>query len=221
MNYLKIEQNSPEWWAYKVGKVSGTKFGKLISGRENMLVDELAAEILEGAIYPDDYISDDMQFGIDNEPVAIDLYEAKTGIKFERGGVIQNYSIKMHMSSPDAVNIERGIVVEVKCTRNGYVHLNRFRKGVDAKYLGQCINYFAVDPNIKEVHFVSYCPFRHERELVVVILTRDTIIESKTTIKNGTGNTTINDKVNLGLELLPQLEKEVAELVNDFKTIKF
>ena len=221
MNYLRIEQNSPEWWAYKVGKVSGTRFGKLISGRENMLVDELAAEILEGAIYPDDYITDDMQFGIDNEPVAIDLYEKQTGIKFERGGVIQNPTIKMHMASPDAVNLEREIVVEVKCTRNVYVHLNRFRKGIESKHIPQCINYFASDPLIKEVHCVSYCPFRTERELVVIVLTRGTIIESKTTIKNGTINTTIQDKVNEALALFPELERETNELVINFKTIKF
>ena len=37
MSYLKIEQHSTEWWQFKVGRVSGTRFGKLISGRDNGL----------------------------------------------------------------------------------------------------------------------------------------------------------------------------------------
>ena len=40
MNYLNIEQKSQAWWDYKVGKISGTRFGQLISSRENMLIDE-------------------------------------------------------------------------------------------------------------------------------------------------------------------------------------
>ena len=48
MKHLKIEQKSPEWWAYKVGRVSGTRTGQLISARENSLIDEMLDEMDAG-----------------------------------------------------------------------------------------------------------------------------------------------------------------------------
>ena len=55
MNYQRIEQKSPEWWKLKVGKVSGTRFGQLISNRENSLVEEIVNELLDGCCEHDDY----------------------------------------------------------------------------------------------------------------------------------------------------------------------
>ena len=52
MSYLKIEQHSTEWWQFKVGRVSGTRFGKLISGRDNGLIYEIVNELLDGHITP-------------------------------------------------------------------------------------------------------------------------------------------------------------------------
>jgi len=216
--YKQIEQLSPEWWAVKVDKVSGTRFGQLISGRENMLVDELANEIMDGFIEQDDFVTDDMQFGIENEPIAIDLYEKKIGMKFKRGGVLlSDIYPTLHMASPDAISEDETIVVEVKCTTHGKTQLNRFRKGVDSKYLPQIINYFAVSQKVKEVHWISYCPFRPERPLVVIVLTRDTEIERKETKSRGLEITTIQDKVNEGLAQLPVLQAEVQTLITNFK----
>ena len=67
MKYLKIEQKSPEWWAYKVGRVSGTRTGQLISTRENSLIDEMLDEMLDGFVKPNDFQTDEMLFGIENE----------------------------------------------------------------------------------------------------------------------------------------------------------
>lgn len=221
MSYLKIEQNTPEWWAYKVGKISGTRFGQLISSRENSLIEELADEIMNGYCEISDFEDEDIIFGKENESIAIDLYEEKSGITFERGGVLQSDTCKMHMASPDGINYEKGIVVEVKCTRHGKTHLKRFLNGVDSNYKTQVINYFAVDPKIKEVHFVSYCPFRPERPVVVQIITRDTVLERKETKARGIEETTVQDKVNLTAFFLVNAEKEVSQLINNFKQIEF
>ena len=221
MSYLRIEQNSPEWWAYKVGKISGTRFGQLISSRENSLIEELADEIMNGYCEISDYEDEDIIFGKENESIAIDLYEEKSGLKFERGGVLQSDVCKMHMASPDATDYENGIVVEVKCTRHGKTHLKRFYNGIDSNYKPQIINYFAVDPKVMEVHFVSYCPFRSERPIVSQILKRDTVIERKETKSRGVEEMTIQDKVNLTNGLLINAEKEVNQLINNFKQIEF
>lgn len=221
MSYLRIEQNSPEWWAYKVGKISGTRFSQLISSRENSLIEELADEIMNGYCEISDYEDEDIIFGKENESIAIDLYEEKSGLKFERGGVLQSDTCKIHMASPDAINYEKGIVVEVKCTRHGKTHLKRFSNGIESGYKPQVINYFAVDQNIKEVHFVSYCPFRPERPIVSQILKRDTVIERKETKSRGVEETTIQDKVNSTNGLLVNAEKEVNQLIYNFKQIEF
>ena len=67
MKHLKIEQKSPEGWAYKVGRVSGTRAGQLISTRENSLIDEMLDEMLDGFVKPNDFQTDEMLFGIENE----------------------------------------------------------------------------------------------------------------------------------------------------------
>ena len=173
MKISNVEQRSKEWFELKVGKISGTRFGQVISGRKNGLVFEMLNELLDGYIKPDEFISDDMQYGIDNEDKALKLYTLKTGIKVKKVGAILSDLFAIHMASPDGLSECETIVQEVKCTMNGKTQLERFFNGVDAKYLPQCINYFAIDPKIKEVHFISYCGYRSECELVVHLLKRE------------------------------------------------
>ena len=167
-------QRSPEWHELKRGKIGGTRFGQVISGRKNTLIYELLNEQLSPWMeQEDEFVSDDMQFGIDNEPIAREIYAKQSGIDFAEVGAILSDFSPIHLASPDGVNIEQGIVLEIKCTRNGAKHLKRFFEGVDSEYLPQVKNYFAVSDEVKEVHWVSYCPERFERPLVVLILTRE------------------------------------------------
>lgn len=173
MKISNVVQRSPEWHELKRGKIGGTRFGQVISGRKNSLIYDLLNERLSPWLEPEEqYISEDMQFGIDNEPVARELYIKQSGIDFiEVGAILSDYS-SIHMASPDGVNIEQGIILEIKCTRNGSKHMKRFFEGVDTEHLQQVKNYFAVSDKVKAVHWVSFCPERFERPLVVVILTR-------------------------------------------------
>lgn len=222
--YKQIKQLSPEWWALKVKKVSGTRWGQLTSSRNNMLIEELADEQMNGCCEVDDYVTDDMQFGIDNEPIAIDKYEQMSGLKFKRGGVlISDTYPNVHMASPDSYNDDNSeylIVLEVKCTMHGKTHLKRFRNGIDSKYLGQVENYFAVEPKVQEVRWISYCPFRPEREIIEIIFKRDTVVEFKE-MKTKKEVKTIQDKVNAGLQKIEGLEKEVNDLITNFQKIEF
>lgn len=222
--YKKIQQLSPEWWAIKVAKVSGTRWGQLTSTRENMLIEELADEKMNGHCAVDDHVSDDMQFGIDNESIAIDKYELMSGLKFKRGGVLISDAFpSVHMASPDGYNDDNPdylIVLEAKCTMHGKTHLKRFRNGIDSKYLDQVENYFAVEPKVQEVRWISYCPFRPEREIIEIIFKRDTVVEFKE-MKTKTVIKTIQDNVNDGLVKIAGLEKEINELINNFKQLEF
>jgi len=214
MNFLKIEQNSPEWWDYKVGKISGTRFGQLISNRENTLIEKLANEKMDGFIEVNEYVNEDMQFGIDNEPIAGEKTAALLGVKLIAGGVIQSDFHEDHMSSPDFHFInERGkiTVIEVKCTQSGEKHLSRFRKGFESDKMPQIYNYFAGSDDIDEVIHVSYCPFRPERELVLKCY----YLTDKAKI--GTNVMTIKEVVDYGRSLLEPTFDEVNELINKFQ----
>jgi hypothetical protein len=60
----------------------------------------------------------------------------------------------------------------------------------------QIINYFAVSDEVVAVHWVSYCPYRTERPLVIHVFTRDTVLSEATKTKPAI---TINDAVIEGL----------------------
>jgi len=168
-----FQQRSEDWYNYKVARIGGTRFGQVISGKKNRLVYDLVNEKLNGYPELDDYIDDDMQFGIDNEPIAAELYEKRSGLKLIEIGLIQSIKNDIHIASPDRIANDSSVVVEIKCTRNGAIHLERFFDGVDSKYLPQIKNYFAVSDKVKEVHWVSYCPYRLERPLVIHIFKRE------------------------------------------------
>lgn len=218
MNYQRIEQKSPEWWKLKVGKVSGTRFGQLISNRENSLVEEIVNELLDGCCEYDDYENEEMIFGDENESIAIDLYSQMIGIEFERGGVILSDFSDYHMASPDAINLDKGIVVEVKSTMHGKTQIKRFFNGIDSQYKPQSINYFACSNDVKEVHWISYCPFRPERPIIAIILTRDSIIYAD---KDPRKSKSIRLVVEEGRTKLKALEQDVICAKKAFETIDF
>jgi len=168
-----MTQRTPEWFEARKGKISGTRLGQLISNRKNRMVYELLNEQLSDYLFPDDYISDDMQFGIDNEPIARDMYALQTGIEWQEIGLIQSSLLPMHVASPDGISPDSTAVLEIKCTRSGDIHLQRFFEGVESGYMPQIYNYFAVADEIKEVHWVSYCPERAERPLIVYVFKRE------------------------------------------------
>lgn len=209
MNINTCKQLSPEWWELKVGKISGTRFGQVISTRKNRLVYDMMNEIMSGYIEQDDFTSEEMQFGTENEPIARQLYSDHSGIPFEEVGAILSDFSPIHMASPDGLNQEKGIVLEIKCTSNGAIHIQRFFEGPEEKYMPQIKNYFAVSNDVKEVHWVSYCPYRTERPLVVHQFIRsDFVTEDK---KKG-----IVDEIAEGRAAIIQLESKLKELQEQF-----
>ena len=105
--------------------------------------------------------------------MARELYSKQSGIEFGEVGCIMSVYSGIHLASPDGLNEQGCIVLEVKCTRNGAKHLKRYFDGIDTEHLPQVKNYFAVSDHVKAVHWVSYCPDRFERPLVVYIFTPD------------------------------------------------
>lgn len=172
MKIFPYPQLSLEWLKFHAGKISGTRFGAILSNRKNRLVYELIDETMNGIMAQDDYMSEEMQYGIDNQSLALEMYSNQTGIKLVEGVTMQSDDNEIHIASADGLSECETIAQEVKCTMNGAIHIQRIFDGVDSNYIPQCINYFAVSPKIKEVHFISYCGLRPERPLHIVRLSR-------------------------------------------------
>lgn len=201
MRINKCAQKSPEWWDEKVGKVSGTRFGKLLSSRDNRLKASLVAEIVRGVIIEDGFADAKMQFGTDQEPEARRLYSEVSGIDWQEIGIIYSDFSDIHQASPDGISPEQTRILEIKCTIDDEIHVERFLNGPEAGYKPQIINYFACSDQIQEVHWVSFCPSCEIRPLVYFIFTpndfRAEIIKGRFAVK--------------------ALERELPSIVENFK----
>lgn len=203
---MKIEtfkQRTPEWDAARCGSIGGTRYGQAVSGRDNRLVYDLINERLNGYISESDYIDEAMQFGIDNEPIARQLYSEQTGIEFAEVGMIHSDFSDLHHASPDG--LKAGLVLEIKCTENGAIHIQRYFDGPESSYMPQILNYFAISDEVTEVHWVSYCPYREERPIIAHIFTRQTMI------KSGRNHVTIDELITAGRDRIKEIEAEVKQ----------
>lgn len=223
MKIATMKQLSPEWFELKRGKIGGQRFGQVISNRENSLLFELLNERMSPWMeFEDEYVSDDMQFGKDNEPVARELYIKQSGIDFKEVGCIISDESDIHLASPDGLNEGLGIVLEIKSTRNGAKHLKRFFNGIDSEHWSQVKNYFSVSDDVKEVHWLSFCPDRFERPLVPIIVTLDTVIDQIVTTDKATKTktytpVTIRQMLPEWRAKIKRIESEVDEMETNWK----
>lgn len=209
MKIEHCEQLSKEWFDLCCGSIGGTRFGQVISDRDNRLVYDLVKEQLDGFVEPDDFVSDDMLFGTENEPIARQLYSDFTGIQFDQVGMIRSVQSAIHHASPDGLSAE-GSVLEIKCTQNGAIHIQRFMNGPESSHMGQIVNYFAVSDEVKEVHWISYCPSRPERPIVAFIYRRES------EVKSGRKMTTIGELAMEGRNRIAEIEIEVDAMKTKF-----
>jgi hypothetical protein len=203
MKISRVDQRSQEWFELKRGRIGGTRFSQVLSNVKNRLIYELLSERIDGLMEEEEeYDSFEMQFGRDNEDMVLEMYTTKTGIKTEKVGAIFSDYVDIHMASPDAVNIELGIVQEVKCTLKPSIQRQRMYEGIDPKHIGQVISYFALSNEIKEVHWISYCPYAKGCELIVHVVKLDTMMKDGTVL-------TISEKARTKLL---SIERQIKEM---------
>ena len=178
-----VAQRSPEWFALRCGRVSGSQAQHLLTalksktepaGRRDLRL-LLAQERLSGL--PDDgptFINADMQRGIDMEPEALVALEMSGVLP----GAIRPVGYLTHDElqagySPDGVaGPGFNTLVEVKCPRMA-THLSMFEMpgSVPAKYLGQLTHALWLT-GAASMHFGSYCPSFTRAPLFHVEVTR-------------------------------------------------
>jgi hypothetical protein len=159
MKIHNIQQGSPEWFAIRVGKITGGQAKSMVGSLWLELCDKIAAEQLTG--YADDqfdsFESDDMIRGKELEPIARAEYERLRGVKVEVFGFVQPDDVDWFGFSPDG-HIDQVGAIEIKSPRPKK-HLTYIRRGkIPAEHEGQIIAAFLCAPELEWVDFISYCP---------------------------------------------------------------
>lgn len=143
---LDCEQRSPEWFAARVGRLTGTAAADMMTtiqkgesaARRNLRV-RLALECITGVSQEGDFTSTAMQRGIDLEPVALAHYEAMAGDLVERVGFLLCDEIAAGCSLDGFVSGRKGIV-ETKCP-NSATHLEYLKtRKIPRDYYWQCLH---------------------------------------------------------------------------------
>tara|TARA_R110002126_G_C10313545_1_gene488213 strand:+ start:216 stop:815 length:600 start_codon:yes stop_codon:yes gene_type:complete len=138
MKIYEMEQRTPEWFAIRVGVISGSNVMRLITktgkpcAQANAYINQLVSEKLEGKIQ-ESYVSAPMQRGIDLEPEALAYYMMETGHAMKNVGFIKHDDYEIGCS-PDGLGEDRG--VEIKCPLP-HNHVDYLRHGMPDKYYGQ------------------------------------------------------------------------------------
>jgi hypothetical protein len=151
-----MEQRSPEWDAIRVGKVGGSEgIGLTTDARMTTLIWKKLAELQTGK-QEENYVSADMQHGIDTEPIAIAEYEKQYFVEVKKDNYITNIDFKYLGLSPDGLVGDDG-AIEVKCPKAKQHCMAIAENKIPTENRPQITEYFLVHNILEWVDFVSYC----------------------------------------------------------------
>lgn len=171
-----------DWQAQRLGKFTSSRIGDLMtSGRSKdkfwgdtamNYIYEKIAELMTGVPH---YISESraMEWGVEQEPYAIEKYNELSDVKAEHMGKTFIQFNELCGGSPDAFVGEDG-VLEVKCPYNSANHIKTYITGeIDKGYMYQCQGNMLFT-NRQWCDFVSYDPrMPEEMQLKVIRIERD------------------------------------------------
>lgn len=144
LHVLDMEQRSDEWYAARLGMVTASAVGQLVTAKtfkpasndhSRALTAALVAERVTGWTDPT-HVSDDMWRGIEHEPIARDTYSEHHAPAIECGFMVRDDWGWSLGYSPDGLVGDDGLI-EIKCPR-AKGHLQTVVSGqVPASYMPQ------------------------------------------------------------------------------------
>lgn len=164
LSFRKLTQNTPEWLTARKGRVTASRCAdvatkiakgtKYSAARYDYMM-ELIVEQLTGRAQ-ERFVTQAMEWGIEQQPFAQAAYEMKQGVMVEDVGLIIHPEKDLFAASPDGLT-ETGIV-EFKCPTSR-VHLEYMKAGVvPDDYLPQIKAQLACMPEREYCDFVSFDP---------------------------------------------------------------
>jgi putative phage-type endonuclease len=123
MIVFNCEHHSEAWHEARCGRITGTRFKNLMSKESTAsyqdLITDIACEIITGRA-EENFVSADMERGIETEPEARKEYESHFSVEVkEVGFIIPDEDHKYHEwigISPDGLNADNGMI-EIKCPK--------------------------------------------------------------------------------------------------------
>ena len=205
MNQTKMnqQQRTLDWYRDRLGHFTGSKIGCLmrkeksgefsntalsyiyqVAAERNMNPKIINSDSLFGEyVNQNNYCTKSMQWGIDQEQSALNLYSKKIGRNVDKVGFIKHPVIPFFGSSPDGYycgDIERGCI-EVKCpnqsTYTRYRNLifdNQTLLDVNPDYYYQCMAHMMCT-GAGWTDFVAYCPYQL-KPIHIANITADIIV---------------------------------------------
>lgn len=158
----RCEQRTPEWFALRAGKLTGSAAGDMLTtiktgeaAKRRDLRYKLIAERLSGTSQEDNYVNAAMQWGLDHEEEAVSAYESATGSLVQIVGFVSAENLQAG-TSPDGLLDDDGIL-SVKCPKTA-THIRYLRDGGEpSEHWAQNTHELWLTGR-KWIDFVSYDP---------------------------------------------------------------
>jgi putative phage-type endonuclease len=131
------QQRTPEWYAARVGKITGSRFGSVMAlgakgqplQERKRLLQTLALERLTGQAEEID-TNTAMQHGIDTEPLAKQWFTFAHDLDITEHGLVVDKQHPFIAVSPDgSITNLTGVGIEIKCPISKRIHLDRLTNG--------------------------------------------------------------------------------------------
>ena len=155
-------QQTRAFWNARTGKLTASRMAAAMSflkngneaaARRNLKVEILAERLTDNIMQK--YVTAEMQWGVDHEPMAKEAFELATGHKVTDVGFVDHPMIEYFGASPDGL-VSDGKCIEVKCPKTT-THLNYLLDGcVPENHKPQMIVQAACTG--RPVWFVSFDP---------------------------------------------------------------
>lgn len=159
---LKAPQGSAEWFKARLCRVTGSKadavLSKIKSGESAARRDykiQLIAEHFTGQV-AENFVTKEMQWGVDQEPLARMAYEGKTGNMVRETGFLSSIDYPVGASLDGDIDDFAGII-EIKCPKSS-THIKWLLDGkAPSEYMPQITHNLWVS-GAKWCDFVSFDP---------------------------------------------------------------
>lgn len=177
-----LVQGSEEWHRIKRGKIGGSSSKGLFVPSDTLLYQLLAEHTEPFEMSEDDYISGDMQRGIELEPMHRGEIEKYTGIKFLVPGWLQSEDFHILGISPDGISEDLTVSWEGKAPSSKKHIATVYCREIPSDNIHQCLHYFTVNDKLQRHYFSSFRP-ESKYPLWPKMLTRDSLIDLGTKAK--------------------------------------
>ena len=212
--HFNVEQQTEEWFRLKWAKVGGTRAKQLLVKSDTLLI-ELLAEITEPFDMDfEGYTSDDMQRGIELEPLARKAASEYIGKNLIECGWLESEENPLFGISVDGITADFKTTAEIKCPAAKKHLATCLSDEIPLDNIDQSIHYFTVNEHCEEHYFISFRP-ESVKPLFVKRLTRQSDVNIGTKTKPVW--VTVQSAVEKSKAAEVELKKEITKSINKLK----